>query len=595
MSARTIAKRLLAPISWAGLCAAPALAQGWLCAEGGGAPTASGWGASVFGWMVEKSAQGPVVVLGVSGSDAAARRAFLALGSSSVTDLAVGAAEAGSPAVYQAVRAARVVWIRGDAPSDCVRLWKGTLLERAIREVYASGGVVGGTSAGCAVLGEVVHDELAGPLLPGEALADPYHPHATFTTGFLELGEGLVLDAHFTERGRLGRLATFVPRIRQDLGLDVLGVGVDDRTALCVAPDGTAEVRGEGAVTLLHRDARTLQALVPGRAPVVSSLVHTQLVEGYVYDLATRSVLARPAHAQPAPPPASSPAFHATTLAGDLAVDAAKGEIAVDDGGDPDALFLGALQAQPGTFDLLRTVVSTLTWNDAAFDENRVGGLQWALASNPHWLGLYLDAPVRVSTEPSGHATVEAPAGLERSLLVLDTYGVTSTAGSRYVSSAQSVGPRQSVAIESARLHLLRERARFSASAHAALFANAYGAGKTSSLGWAAWLRSTGVPAPGGAFAVEVVDAVPGRLGMLLRGTESARTPFAGGTLWIGGELTRLPVQVIDAAGSTTYAVPVLPEQVGDEGYYQFWFRDPALADGWNVALSDALAVLYLL
>ena len=591
MGSRTIATRLLAPLA----CAAPALAQGWLCAEGGGPPTATGWGASVFGWMVEKSAHGPVVVLGVSGADAAAAQAFLALGSSSATNLAVGAGEADSPRVYRAVRDARVVWIRDGRASGYVRLWRGTLLERAIREVYASGGVVGGSGAGCAVLGEVVHDEREGAVEPVETLGDPYHPHATLTSGFLALGTGLVFDPRFTERGRLGRLATFVPRIRQDLGLDLVGVGVDDRTALCVAPDGTAEVRGEGAVTLLHRDATTHQALVPGQAPVVSSLVHTQLVEGYAYDLATRAVVARPAHARIAAPPASSAAFHATTLAGDLASDAAKGELAVDDGGDPDALFLGALQAAPGTFDLLRTVVSTLTWEDAAFDENRVGGLQWVLASNPHWLGLYLAGPVRVSTEPSGHATVEPPAGVERSLVVLDAYGVTSTATSRYVASAQSVGPRQSVAIESARLHLLREGARFAAGSHAALFANAYGVGKPSSLGWAAWLRSSGVPAPGGGFAVEVVDAVPGRLGMLLRGTASARTPFAGATLWIGGALTRLPVQALDAAGSTSYAVPVLPEQVGDQGYYQFWFRDPALADGWNVALSDALAVLYLL
>ena len=57
-----------------------ALGQGYLCAEGGGSPTSTGWGAAVFGWMVTNAPGGDVVVIGSSGTDPSAEAAFLGVG-----------------------------------------------------------------------------------------------------------------------------------------------------------------------------------------------------------------------------------------------------------------------------------------------------------------------------------------------------------------------------------------------------------------------------------------------------------------------------------------------------------------------------------
>ena len=149
---------------------------------------------------------------------------------------------ADTQAGYDAIRAADVVWIRGGNQANYVQWWNDTLTEQAIRDVYDAGGAIGGTSAGCAILGELIYDSIAGSLSPKEALRDAYHPKLTLTDDFLRLGDGLLFDTHFTERGRQARLAVMIARAAADLGVDVLGVGVDDRTAFCVSPDGTAEV-----------------------------------------------------------------------------------------------------------------------------------------------------------------------------------------------------------------------------------------------------------------------------------------------------------------------------------------------------------------
>ncbi|MBA2556597.1 MAG: Type 1 glutamine amidotransferase-like domain-containing protein, partial [Chloroflexi bacterium] len=251
----------------------------------------------------------------------------------------MNSSNANSPAVEAAILAADIVWMRGGDQWQYVSQWGGSLAEQAIRTVYARGGVVGGSSAGCAVLGEVIYDAMNGGVLPQEALANPYNQFMTFTTGFLELGAGLLFDTHFTERGRLGRLPIFVARARADLGLDLIGVEVDDRTALCVYPDRTAVVRGEGAVTLLHRSADTQQKISPGATPFVSPLVHTQLTQGYVYDLGGRQVVSRPPNAVIPPPPGAQPAFVPLALSGSATGDADLGERRVVDNGNASALF----------------------------------------------------------------------------------------------------------------------------------------------------------------------------------------------------------------------------------------------------------------
>lgn len=589
-SLRTLLPTLLTTLS----LAAPALSQGYVCAEGGGNAGNGNWAPTVFGWMVAKAGPAPdAIVIGISGGDANAQAAFLAAGAATATPFAVNSGNANLQSTYDTIAAADIVWMRGGDQWQYVSQWGGTRAEQAIRDVWQRGDVVGGSSAGCAVLSELVFDARNGTVFPDEALADAYDSRITLTDDFLPFVPDAIFDTHFTERGRLGRLAVFTTRPWEDEGRDLLGIGVDDRTALCVSPDGTAEILGEGCVTFLHRDAETQTFLQPGLPPILASLAHTQLTEGYVIDLATRTVLARPANAVLPPPPTSDPTFAAIDLDGSKAADANRGEWKVLDGGDDLALFLGKLQVVPGDDLLHRTVVSTRVWNSTVWDENRVGGPQYAQFLDPHLLAVFLDGGVRASTTSLGRLTATG-GGAGAAVLLLDSHGVVSVAQSTYLSSSSSAGPRQSVALEGARLHALREGTTFDATSHRVLGGTPYGTGKVTSLGKVARLEWDGTPSLEiDTFGLRLRDGRPNQAGLVFWGDAAADIPLFGASLLVQPPLVRGDVMMLDADGGQLFPQPVDATMVGTTRYFQAWFRDPGHPDQTGVGITNGVEVTF--
>ncbi|HTF88311.1 MAG TPA: hypothetical protein VK843_07865 [Planctomycetota bacterium] len=122
----------------------------------------------------------------------------------------------------------------------------------------------------------------------------------------------------------------------------------------------------------------------------------------------------------------------------------------------------------------------------------------------------------------------------------------------------------------------------------------AYGHGKTTSIGTTPKVSWTG-PASLAAdqFRVELEGGVPGRVVIGLWSDKAASAPFLGGTLYLGAPIHRLPGQVLDANGSTSYAIQLVPPLLGATRNYQFWFRDPQQLDGTGAGLSDALQVRF--
>jgi cyanophycinase len=152
---------------------------------------------------------------------------------------------ADDPWVAQRVRRAELVWIAGGDQGAYRSEWEGTALAAELSAATA----LGGTSAGLAILGEVAYTADNGTVLSDEALADPYDERVTLTTGLLDRPRlaGVVTDSHFAERDRMGRLAAFVARAETDGLGSVLGLGLDEETALLIR-DGVATVWGPGAV-----------------------------------------------------------------------------------------------------------------------------------------------------------------------------------------------------------------------------------------------------------------------------------------------------------------------------------------------------------
>lgn len=347
---------------------------------------------------------------------------FVGLGAASAQTLNTeSAADAGTPEVVDALALADGIYIRGGDQSRYLEHWTGTPLHDGLREAWGRGAVIGGSSAGCALLGERVYDARVGSVAAWEALLDPQDSYITFTDGFLDALPGVITDTHFTERGRVGRLAVFVERWRADGEAAPLGIGVDPKTALFVWSDGTAEVAGEGSVTLLE-SAGEPATLTAGLPPDIRGQRLWQLPAGYRVDLGDLPggdpILERPGYTAPwsgwEPLPGE---FEGMTLDGDRHAHRTLGDWQIDGlESHADAWRDGDLSLAAGAGDLPGLLVVTALYEDSDYYENHLGGMTWALAQHPETVVVGLDVYLGAVAEPP--AILSPAAGSY--LLVLD-------------------------------------------------------------------------------------------------------------------------------------------------------------------------------
>jgi cyanophycinase len=440
------------------------LGQGYICAEGGGNAGKGAWADEVFGWMVEKGGHGKVVLLGAVKLDEDSRPAlFTRLGAKGVESLVITEENADTQETYDAIASAGVVFIRGGSQSRYVQWWKGTRTQAAIVEVWKKGGVVAGTSAGCAVLGEVVYDAIGGSLLAREAIANGRSDHLSLTTGFLNLVPGVLFDTHFTERGRLFRLPVMLASFKQDSHRDdVLGIGVDPRTAVCIGPDGVAEIRGEGTATMLRLTRDTQVVLAKGEPPTVTDLEYAQLCAGHRYDLGKQTIIARPegmeVRVSALWPPVLGRAdddppyvIHGEDKEGKLK---RIGAFCINPRGADDWL------AGPVALDECKgpigfAVVATRALSDQGTPLN-LSGVQCAIADHAGLIGVWVDEGATVHLQRSGRLTVRPVSVAPRSVVVLD-------AADPSILRGHGPPPRRAPVIERGKLHILGQGWKYDA------------------------------------------------------------------------------------------------------------------------------------
>lgn len=162
------------------------------------------------------------------------REAFGRLGAS-VTDLnALDRDHAASPVLARRALEADVIFVTGGNQTTLVERIAGTPLSSAMLIAGARGAVLAGTSAGAAAA-----------TLTMISGGDPDGSQLSLARGLGWL-PAAVVDQHFTERGRQGRLEVALAT----LGRPVTGIGVDEDTVAVVAPD-RVDVVGTGTVTVV--------------------------------------------------------------------------------------------------------------------------------------------------------------------------------------------------------------------------------------------------------------------------------------------------------------------------------------------------------
>ena len=209
---------------------------------------------AAFQWMISRSGGGDVVVIRASGTDAY-NPYINKLGQvNSVETLKIDSRElADNDTVAAIIRNAEMLFIAGGDQSNYMRYWKDTKTEAAINYLLKEKKApVGGTSAGCAILGGFYYSGEGGSVVSSEALQNPYQENIRlYNNDFLQAPylQKVVTDQHYLARSREGRSLVFLSRINKDWNETANVIAVDERTAVCIDKDGKASVFGLSSAT----------------------------------------------------------------------------------------------------------------------------------------------------------------------------------------------------------------------------------------------------------------------------------------------------------------------------------------------------------
>ena len=210
------------------------------------------------------------------------REVFTELGAAYVRPLhAVTRMQANDESVAAVVRDATGIFLTGGNQLRLSSMVGGTRLADAILTRFREGAVVAGTSAGASAISSHM-------IAFGASGATPKHRMAQIAAG-LGLLPGVIVDQHFQQRNRLGRLLSLIAQNPM-----LLGLGVDEDTAGVVGPDQVMEVIGRGSITVVDGAASDTDAWeIRGHSPLmISNVTLHSLPAGYRFDLRRRTLVA---------------------------------------------------------------------------------------------------------------------------------------------------------------------------------------------------------------------------------------------------------------------------------------------------------------
>lgn len=152
------------------------------------------------------------------------------------TDVTVIPDDAGK--ARKAIEESDLIWLVGGSQVRLMEAFRQRELIEAVRTSHGQGTVIAGTSAGAAVMSRY--------MITGNAELKSLVADSTELVEGLGLWQGVIVDQHFLARQRWARLFTAVASHP-----DQIGVGIDERTAVVVDPDGSWQVIGSGPVVVI--------------------------------------------------------------------------------------------------------------------------------------------------------------------------------------------------------------------------------------------------------------------------------------------------------------------------------------------------------
>lgn len=177
------------------------------------------------------------------------------------------------------------VFISGGDQMRLVSILGGTKFAQKLREMVSETDIVlAGTSAGAAGMS-------ASMIVRGDSAPHPHKNSVRLSPG-LGFLKNIIIDQHFTERGRISRLITAVSYNPYNLG-----IGIDENTAIILDKEGVLEVFGQGAVTIVDGSQITYNEIAEVDDFESFSVCGVQMHiigDGLMYDYFARSPLQPP-------------------------------------------------------------------------------------------------------------------------------------------------------------------------------------------------------------------------------------------------------------------------------------------------------------
>jgi cyanophycinase len=188
--------------------------------------------------------------------------------------------EAQDPRLAARIAQATGIFLTGGNQLRLASVVAGTRLGAALVEQHRRGAVVAGTRAGASALSNHM-------IAFGRSGPSPRQRMAQLGAG-LGLLPDMLIDQHFTERNRIGRLEALVAH-----SPSLLALGIDEDTAALIGPDRVLEVIGKGSVTILDGSNLVTDAheVARHRPLMVSGVLLHVLTSGYRFDLRSRRLL----------------------------------------------------------------------------------------------------------------------------------------------------------------------------------------------------------------------------------------------------------------------------------------------------------------
>ncbi|PWL31509.1 MAG: cyanophycinase [Fluviicola sp. XM-24bin1] len=221
--------------------------QGGICLMGGATEEDE-----AIKWFLNRADGGDVLVLRASGSDGYNDYFYNQLGVTvnSVETIVFNDASASNEAyIQQKISQAEAIWFAGGDQWDYHSYWYNTPIQTEINQAIANGAVVGGTSAGMAILGGFRFTAENGTVTSATALSNPYDANVTLNWApFIVTQNALeytITDTHYDNPDRKGRHMVFMARSLDFTNMDVKGIACDEYTAVCIDENSLARVFGQ--------------------------------------------------------------------------------------------------------------------------------------------------------------------------------------------------------------------------------------------------------------------------------------------------------------------------------------------------------------